>query len=57
VLLIDEIVLPERHATAQGVQHDIEVLTIVDTYTEPRSKEDNFQAFRTRFRSSILTVL
>lgn len=26
VLLIDEIVLPEQHATAQGAEHDIEVM-------------------------------
>ncbi|CAJ2509763.1 Uu.00g056630.m01.CDS01 [Anthostomella pinea] len=29
VLLIDEIVLPERHATTQGAEHDIEVMVTV----------------------------
>lgn len=29
VLLIDEIVLPERNATVQGAEHDIEVMVCV----------------------------
>lgn len=29
VILIDEIVLPERNATAQGAQHDMEVMICV----------------------------
>ena len=37
VLLIDEIVLPERDATAQGAQHDIEVMICVGMYTDSRS--------------------
>lgn len=31
VLLIDEIVLPERDATTQGAQHDVEVMVCVGT--------------------------
>lgn len=32
VILIDEIVLPERGATAQGAQHDMEVMICVGMY-------------------------
>jgi len=41
VLLIDEIVLPERDATAQGAQHDVEVMICVGGIERTRAQWEN----------------
>jgi hypothetical protein len=47
VLLIDEILLPERDTIAQGAQHDVEVMICVGMYAEPRSNAEILHAFPT----------
>ena len=57
MLLIDEIVLPERDATAQGAQHDVEVMICVGMYTESRFNAETLYDFPTRYGVPKLKVL